>query len=283
MSKTRCGLILLAALSMAMLFAGVAAAAPQRVVSLDYCADQFILKLADRDQILALSKDAAKNFSYMATSAEGIATVASRAEDVLALQPDLVVRSYGGGHNIRGLLQRAGVPLAQLAFSIDFRSVNENAIAIAALLGHPERGVALAAEFEQRLATLRKPAAPPVEALYLTPGGVTAGPDTPVGQMFIAAGLKPYADSVRTWGPLPLEEMVLRKPELVAAAFFEQRSSQINNWSSARHPVTRRHIRDLPLAAIPGATTTCQGWFIADAIELLAAAGSEIRATPAPP
>lgn len=284
MSKTRCGLfLLLAVIGVAVPFAGPAAAAPQRVVSLDYCADQFILKLADRDQILALSKDATKNFSYMAKAAEGIPTVASRAEDVLALQPDLVVRSYGGGHNIRGLLQRAGVPMAQLVFSIDFRSVNENAITIAALLGHPERGVALAAEFAARLAALQRPTAPPVETLYLTPGGVTAGPDTPVGRMFAAAGLQPYASSVRAWGPLPLEEMVLRKPELVAAAFFEQRSSRIANWSSARHPVTRRQISDVPLAAIPGATTTCQGWFIADAIEQLAAAGRGVRTQPAPP
>lgn len=279
MSQARCGLIVLLAAFLAL----PAAAAPQRVVSLDYCADQFILKLADRSQILALSKDATRNFSYMAKEAEGIPSVASRAEDVLALQPDLVVRSYGGGHNVRELLERAGVPTAQLAFSIDFQSVNENAIRIAERLGHPERGHALAAEFDARLAALKKPAAPPVETLYLTPGGVTAGPDTPVGRMFVAAGLKPYASTIRGWGPLPLEEMTLRKPEMVAAAFFDQRTSHVANWSGARHPVTRRQIRDVPLAAIPGATTTCQGWFIADAIELLAAGGSRIRGNSAPP
>lgn len=282
MSKTRCGLtVLLAAVCAGMASAG--GAPPQRVVSLDYCADQFVLKLADRSQILALSKDATRNFSYMAKQAEGIPTVASRAEDVLALQPDLVVRSYGGGHNVRGLLQQADVPTAQLGFSIDFSSVNENAIRIAELLGHPARGVALAAEFDARLAAIQMPAAPPVETLYLTPGGVTAGPDTPVGRMFAAAGLKPYASTIRGWGPLPLEEMILRKPEMVAAAFFDQRASHVADWSGSRHPVTRRQIRDVPLAAIPGATTTCQGWFIADAIELLATAGRGVRGEAAPP
>lgn len=37
--------------------AGPHPAAPT-IVSLDYCADQFVLALADREQILALSKDA---------------------------------------------------------------------------------------------------------------------------------------------------------------------------------------------------------------------------------
>ncbi|PZU18112.1 MAG: iron ABC transporter substrate-binding protein, partial [Citromicrobium sp.] len=31
--------------------------APRRIVSLDYCADQYVLKFADREDILALSPD----------------------------------------------------------------------------------------------------------------------------------------------------------------------------------------------------------------------------------
>ena len=71
--------------------------APRRIVSLDYCADQYVLKFADREDILALSPDAGKRFSYMRAAAEGIPTVRPRTADVLALQPDLVVRTYGGG------------------------------------------------------------------------------------------------------------------------------------------------------------------------------------------
>jgi iron complex transport system substrate-binding protein len=96
--------------------------------------------------------------------------------------------------------------------------------------------------------------------------------------MFAAAGLKPYASVVRGWGPLPLEELVLRKPALVAAAFFDRKTNHVDNWSGTRHPVTRRQIGGVPLAAIPGATTTCQGWFVADAIEALAKAGDAVRA-----
>ena len=56
--------------------------AARRIVSLDYCADQFVLGLAERRRILAVSPDADADFSYMRASAEGLRTVRPRAEDV---------------------------------------------------------------------------------------------------------------------------------------------------------------------------------------------------------
>ena len=77
-----------------------------RIVSLDYCADQFVLGLADRERILALSPDAGKDFSYLRAEASGLPTVRPRSEDVLALRPDLVVRNYGGGPRAAAFFER---------------------------------------------------------------------------------------------------------------------------------------------------------------------------------
>ena len=49
-----------------------------RIVSLDYCADQFVLGLADRERILALSPDAVKDFSYLRAEAAGLPAVRPR-------------------------------------------------------------------------------------------------------------------------------------------------------------------------------------------------------------
>jgi len=62
---------------------------PTRIVSLDFCADQYVLKLADRENILALSPEAVMAHSYMRTKAEGMPSVRPLAEDAIALQPDL--------------------------------------------------------------------------------------------------------------------------------------------------------------------------------------------------
>ena len=46
---------------LALALAQPASAEPRRIVSLDYCADQFVLALADRDQIAALSRGARRS------------------------------------------------------------------------------------------------------------------------------------------------------------------------------------------------------------------------------
>ncbi len=68
----------------------LAPARPMRIVSLDYCADQYVLKLVEPQRILALSPDAEKSFSYMREAARALPKVRPRAEDVLVLKPDLV-------------------------------------------------------------------------------------------------------------------------------------------------------------------------------------------------
>jgi iron complex transport system substrate-binding protein len=243
---------------------------PQRVVSLDYCADQFVLKLADRDQIVAVSPDAGKDFSYMRAAAAGVATVRSTAEDVLAQAPDLVVRSYGGGPGLEHLMARAGVPVAQLGYAGDFNGVRANVRAMAAALGHPERGEVLIAEMDARLAAVAAQAPSGRAALYLTPAGVTTGAGSLVHVLLEAAGLENF-ERQPGWRPIPLERLAREQPDLVAFARFGAASHQPDAWSAARHPIAQRQLAERPVATIDGAWTACGGWFLADAVETLAA------------
>ncbi|MEL7231178.1 MAG: ABC transporter substrate-binding protein, partial [Pseudomonadota bacterium] len=149
---------------------------PLRIVSLDYCADQYVLKLADREQILAISPDADEAFSYMRDVAIGMPTVRPIAEDVLILKPDLVVRSYGGGPNAEAFFERAGIPVLQVGWASNIDSEEMGSIPsliqhMADGLGHTERGDALVAEFRNRLSALQARSSDQ-KALYMTPGGV---------------------------------------------------------------------------------------------------------------
>lgn len=246
---------------------------PLRVVSLDYCADQFVLKLADRGDILALSPDATRDFSYMRSQAAGITAVPPSAEAVMALNPDLVVRSYGGGPNIEAFLKQVGVPVHQIGWGDDFDAVRNNVREAAAALRQPERGEALIAEFDNRLAAL-EPAAQ-VSALYVTQVGATTGPGSMIDLMMSQAGLVNF-QSQPGWNPLPLERLATEHPQMVAAAFFKADANLQNYWSSARHPMARDLLNELPVARLDGSTTTCAGWFVMDAIEVLASKGREI-------
>lgn len=252
----------------------------RRIVSLDYCADQFVLGLADRDDILAVSPDADAAFSYMRAAAQGLPTVRPRAEDVLALNPDLVVRAYGGGPNARAFFEHAGVPVLQVPFADDIAGARAVIRHAARGLGVPERGETLIAGMDARLRAARV-RGPDARALYMTPAGYSAGPGTLVHDVLTAAGLGNF-QSRQGWQPIPLEALAYETPALVARADFGEGTSHDDAWTSFRHPVVRRTIQAVPVAALDGATTSCGGWFVADAVAALAALrrGAPTRAEP---
>jgi iron complex transport system substrate-binding protein len=72
------------------------------------------------------------------------------------------------------------------------------------------------------------------------------------------------------WRSLPLEELAQRSPDLIAAASFGRRSDRADLWSSARHPIVQRLLRERPTVALDGAWTACGGWFLVEAVEALA-------------
>lgn len=241
---------------------------PMRIVSLDYCADQYVLKLVGRDRIAAVSPDAAAEFSYMRAAAAGVRQILPQAEDVLLLNPDLIVRSYGGGPNVAALFKRAGVPVLQLGYAPDLAGIRTVLLDTASGLGEAAQGRAMAAAFDARLAALKR-ASMGKSALYVTPGGVTTGPGSIVDEILRAGGLTNF-QTAAGWGPLPLERLAYARPDVVAAAFFDTRWNRPDPWSAAAHPVVGRALTGLPTAELPGAWTACGGWFVLDAVERLA-------------
>lgn len=246
---------------------------PLRVVSLDYCADQYVLELMPRERIAAVSPDAAKPFSYKRRAAAGLRQVSPRAEDVLLLRPDLIVRSYGGGPEAARFFADAGIPVLQIGWAEDLAGVRARLIEVADGLGESARGRALAARFDARLAAIGPAEARPRAALYMTPGGVTTGPGTLIDAMFRAAGLANF-EAAPGWRALPLERLAYRRPELVAHASFGQGTTHIDAWSAARHPIARAQLAERPVVALDGAWTACGGWFLLDAVEALGRAGA---------
>ncbi|HEX5789156.1 MAG TPA: ABC transporter substrate-binding protein [Woeseiaceae bacterium] len=267
-------------LALAGCFAGlacfaVAAASPAtRVVSLDYCADQYVLELLPRAHVLALSPDAEQEYAYLRERAAGLPKVRPVAEDVIALAPGLVIRSYGGGPQALGFFERAGIPVVQVPYAETLDDVRAAVRAVADGLGVPVRGAAVVAEMQARLNAVAgavddvrsRPA-----ALYLTAGGAAGGPGTLIDEVLAAAGYANY-ESRPGWHMLSLERLVRAEPDVVVASFFEGATGMTAYWSAVRHPVARRRLEDRPVIALPGALTACGAWFVADAVEILAGA-----------
>ena len=245
-----------------------------RVLSADFCADQFALALADRSDIAALSPDAARDFSHLRAEAEGLPRARADAEEALSRGADLVLRFWGGD---AARYERLGVRTVTLDYAADFDAVKANIRAAAAALGHETRGEALIADMEARLAALSARGPSGVRTLYVTPGGVTAGKGTMIDAILSAAGVINVAATQSGWPPLPLEKLVIEPPQLVVAGFFRSDAESANHWTVARHPVLKEVFGKTPTLHLPADIPGCPAWFSVAAAEMIRDAADGAR------
>ena len=256
--------LFLVALMLGVVASGSAAALAPRVVSLDYCADQYVLGLADRDAIAAVSTHADDRHSYLRDQARGLPQLRDDAEDVLALAPDLIVRGYDAGGRAGAYYQRLGLETFELGFSAGFDDVEAMIRRTATALGQPERGEARIAHMRSQLA--RAADGPRLRALYMTPSGLTTGSGTLMHAFMTAAGFdNVIAEQGKTgWINLPLEQLHEQAPDIILAAFFDGETAPIDSWSASRHSVFRRMMETTPVIELDAAALSCGAWFMAD-------------------
>src|SRR6476646_192811 len=160
--------------------AASAADAPRRIVSLDLCTDQLMVELVPRERIAAVTHLAADpTVSAIPERARGIFITHGGAEDVLRLDPDLVLAGPFGVRGTVDLLQRLGRRVVIVPQPQDLSGVRAAVEAVAEAVGEPAKGAALVADFDRRLAALapRKRGAEPAAVIYQI-GGSVSGPDS---------------------------------------------------------------------------------------------------------
>jgi iron complex transport system substrate-binding protein len=263
-------------LGFGLLVSGVSAgqAAGPSVASLDFCADQYVLALADTDQIVGVSPHAETEFSYLAEKAAGLPKIRPTAEEILVLEPEMVVRLWGGGYGAKDTLERYGIPVVQVSLAVTLEETRANLLAVGKALGHLDRAEVIAADLDARLTAIQTfPVEERPVALYVTPSGTTTGRGTFIHEMMTTAGVDNMSAELGTspWHPVNLEALALSPPDMIVAGFFDLRSGKLSNWSLSRHEFLRRQGETRPVTRIPSREIACAAWFVVDAIEEIAA------------
>ncbi|MEO6041013.1 MAG: ABC transporter substrate-binding protein [Croceibacterium sp.] len=247
-----------AALLAALLLAGCAGSPPRSrtehptIVSLNPCTDAILAEVADPAQVLAIS-----HFSHdpRATSlplavARRYPAVGDSAEEVLALDPDLVVASTYLPPATAQAFARLGVRIEAFGVAPTVAESEAQVRRLSALAGHPERGEALVARIEAAMAASRS-AAPPVTALVWQEGGLVPGPDSLIAQLLRHTGFASHS-AARGLGQgayLPLEQVLADPPQVIVAAGGERMLT---------HPALR-HLAGAAYARLDPALLYCGG------------------------
>ena len=270
--------------SAALLFfyaSGSVAAPPQRVVSTNLCADEYVFRLVDRGHIAALSFEAGDRHPVVSTIADevgGIAQIRPSAETVLNYRPDLVVMFAGTLPKLRAALDDLHVPVLEVPYDDSLAAIRATTRRLGAALGAPEKADLLLAQMDDRLARARHVApAKPVRTLIYEPNGYAAsGPVTQ--ELMAVAGLADAAPAyaLTRSGRIPVEEVIAAAPDLLIYSGHQE-------TADARANLVQHHPA---LAALDGRTYAtwnpllpllCAGPWSADAAPVLAALGQKAR------
>ncbi len=253
-----------------MLALSAPAQAAPRIASLDQCADQFVLALAPRDEIIALSKRALNADSAERARAVGLPQRRASLEALLGERATVAVRYWTPDARLPQALARRGIAVVQIDEANDFDGVVANIRKVAAAIDRRAAGEALIAHMNAELAASRG-AWGGARALYLTPGGYTAGRGTLAGAMMAAAGLVSAA-SGSGYQPARLEQLVLNPPPALVLAFFRDLAGGRQHWTIAGNGYLRALTAQRTIASLPGSMLGCPAWTSADGALALAKA-----------
>ena len=259
---------------------------PSHVVSINLCADELLIALADPAQIADLSIYATDpNLAFLADEAKRFRHDAGAAETVVAMAPDLVLAGRFSKRETRATLTTLGYRLVELEPARNIADSVAQIRKVAALLGRPERGEALIGRIDEA----RDRAAKAVSigsgnrrsvAVYLRRGYVT-GSNTLTDELLSLVGLDNAGSRLagRTGGVVPLEKLVAAPPDYLLVS-SRQAPAEDQGSALLAHPALAALFPPEKRIALPDRLTVCGGPSLPAALDWLAGEARRVEGHP---
>ena len=242
---------------------------------MNLCTDSMLFELVSLDRIASithLSLD--PNLSYFHLKASKLTINHGQVEEIIALDPELVVTDRTTRPFARRLLENLGVKIIAFDHANTFGEYRRNLRRMAATLGVAARAEAII----ERIESNRRPqgGVAPIRALLYQPNGFTPGTATLMSDIMTRAGYVNVAGELgfEFGGFIALESVLTLAPE---AVIFSAREALQPSLAEAQlsHPALHGFLYDGPEAqrpvhiAVPENLWTCAGHFNQQAIDLL--------------
>jgi len=239
-----CAPLVLAAFAAVSATAATAAAEPlPRVASINLCADQHVLALADPEQILTVSWLAADpEESLMASEARRHTLNYGTAEELLKFAPDVVLAGTYTSPFTRTMLRRLGFRVVELEPEASVADIERNVQLVAEIVGQGARGEQLVAKLREDVRTIEanRPERK-LAAVIVRPGGFTVGADSLANELLTLAGFTNVAAErgLDRWGSLSMEALLRSSPDVIVLTGYRSTQPSLAN-AVLEHPALRR-------------------------------------------
>ncbi len=245
---------------------------PQKIVSINACTDQILMLLADRKQIASLSQYATQpEISAMADEALGIPQNHGLAEEIMMLNPDLILASSFGSRPTILLLKSLGYKIVEVPYASTFEDIRLNITTIAKAIDKVEQGKQLIANFDQRLLAIAKKLTNPSPiAVFYRESSYTTGDNTLANAILEAAGIINFATKLGISGSgyLSLEALITHHSDIIIMG----RQASINGSVASavfRHPAFKQYKANHLTINIREELWVCGTPFVLEAVDHL--------------
>jgi iron complex transport system substrate-binding protein len=251
-----------------------------RIVSLNMCTDELVLRLADRSRVVSvtwLSQD--PKASNVADIARSMPANYGLAEEIIPLDPDLVVAGTFTTRTAVAMLKQTRFRLVEFGIPKNVADVEEQIAEMAGLLAEPSRGEQLVEEMNRRMAALgagNRPKRP--TAMVFNPNGFTVGAGTLADDVLTRAGLENVAAhmDLGAYTQIPLEVLVRSAPDVLIVSASRDGPPSLAT-EMLRHPVLSELGSHTHVVVLPSRLWSCGGPEVVEAISRLHAIADAVR------
>lgn len=260
---------IMAFIVMTSLFCQLGYAKPQRIASINLCTDQYLLLLADTDNIVTITWLSLKpKSSYYHTRALNIPVNHGEAEEIVAHAPDLILAGFYSARTTTQLLQRLGYRVELFDHPRSIEQVKKQIRRVGDLIGQGDRAERVISEMDlrfQRVAT--HPAVDAPTLMQYAPGGFTVGRDSLVGDIMYYAGWRNKAvdAGIANLGIVDLEALLIAAPLALIDSPLAPDSYSFSE-QMLKHPVLKKSTHPKFTVTVERKLWICGGPMVIDAL-----------------
>ena len=236
-----------------------------RVVSLNLCADAYLMAFAKPEQILGLTQQSSDpTLSAFVVEASNFPVSGGRMANILEQQPDIIIiNNYSPPPN-KALMDRLGIKIVKLDAANSYQSARTEILQLGKAIHRLEAAKAYLAQLDKELEDARH-----TELTYMPSiinyqrRGIVVGETHILDDIIQLAGAQNLGrDTGRTIGPMSLENLIRLQPDYVLSISENDEQtlkSQDRGSEILNHPALQKMFSVERHIYIPQNLTVCAG------------------------